>query len=27
VKLGTGHWPQFSKPDALAREIVAAVDR
>ncbi|WP_344091804.1 alpha/beta hydrolase [Microbacterium deminutum] len=27
VKLGTGHWPQFTKPDALAREILAAVSR
>jgi pimeloyl-ACP methyl ester carboxylesterase len=27
VKLGTGHWPQFSDPDALARELVAAVNR
>ena len=27
VKLGTGHWPQFSKPDVLAQEIVAALDR
>lgn len=27
VKLGTGHWPQFSRPDALAREILAAVSR
>ncbi len=25
VKLGTGHWPQFSKPDALAQAILAAV--
>ncbi|WP_345802434.1 alpha/beta hydrolase [Microbacterium sp. AZCO] len=27
VKLGTGHWPQFSKPDELARAIEAAVRR
>ncbi|MFH8249723.1 alpha/beta fold hydrolase [Microbacterium sp. B2969] len=27
VKLGTGHWPQFSQPDELAQAIVAAVDR
>jgi len=27
VKLGTGHWPQFSQPDALAQAIVAAVAR
>lgn len=25
VRLGTGHWPQFSAPDGLARRIVAAV--
>ena len=23
VKLGTGHWPQFSQPDALAQAILA----
>ena len=23
VKLGTGHWPQFSKPDALAQAMLA----
>jgi pimeloyl-ACP methyl ester carboxylesterase len=27
VKLGTGHWPQFSKPDALAQALLAAIDR
>jgi pimeloyl-ACP methyl ester carboxylesterase len=27
VKLGTGHWPQFTKPEALSREILAAVAR
>ena len=27
VKLGTGHWPQFTKPDALAEQILAAVSR
>ncbi|CAL4859534.1 alpha/beta hydrolase [Microbacterium sp. MM2322] len=25
VRLGTGHWPQFSAPDELARRIAAAV--
>ncbi|NYE20291.1 hypothetical protein [Microbacterium immunditiarum] len=25
VKLGSGHWPQFSQPDALATALVAAV--
>ncbi|WP_235562997.1 hypothetical protein [Microbacterium sp. Root53] len=25
VTLGTGHWPQFSKPGALAEAIAAAV--
>lgn len=25
VKLGTGHWPQFSRPDALAEAILQAV--
>ncbi|MDQ1216546.1 alpha/beta fold hydrolase [Microbacterium arborescens] len=25
VELGSGHWPQFSQPDRLAREIVAAL--
>lgn len=25
VRLGTGHWPQFSAPDELARRIVNAV--
>ncbi|MFS0867626.1 alpha/beta fold hydrolase [Microbacterium sp. 179-B 1A2 NHS] len=25
VKLGTGHWPQFSNPALLARELVAAI--
>lgn len=24
IKLDTGHWPQFSQPERLAREIVAA---
>ncbi|MEU1973727.1 alpha/beta hydrolase [Microbacterium sp. NPDC019599] len=27
VKLGTGHWPQFSQPDELAQAILDAVDR
>lgn len=27
VKLGTGHWPQFTKPAETAAAIVAAVDR
>ncbi|MDT0169311.1 alpha/beta hydrolase [Pseudarthrobacter sp. BRE9] len=27
VDLPTGHWPQFTKPDQLARAILAAVDR
>ncbi|OJU39754.1 MAG: alpha/beta hydrolase [Microbacterium sp. 69-10] len=27
IKLGSGHWPQFSKPDVLAREIVTALSR
>ena len=27
VKLGTGHWPQFTKPEALAQEILAAAAR
>lgn len=25
VRLGTGHWPQFSKPAALARELITAI--
>ncbi|MDD7943375.1 alpha/beta hydrolase [Microbacterium sp. NE2HP2] len=25
VELGSGHWPQFSQPDRLGREIVAAL--
>jgi pimeloyl-ACP methyl ester carboxylesterase len=25
VKLGSGHWPQFSQPEALAQAIVAAI--
>lgn len=25
VRLGSGHWPQFSTPDALAQALVAAV--
>lgn len=25
IKLGTAHWPQFTKPDVLAEAIVAAV--
>ncbi len=25
VRLGTAHWPQFTKPDALAEAIVAAI--
>ena len=27
VELHSGHWPQFSQPDALAAVILAAVDR
>ena len=27
VKLDSGHWPQFSQPDALAQAIIDAVDR
>jgi pimeloyl-ACP methyl ester carboxylesterase len=27
LKLGTGHWPQFTQPDALAQAILAAVAR
>jgi len=27
VDLPTGHWPQFTKPEALAQAILAAVDR
>ena len=27
VKLGTGHWPQFSKPDALAQAMITALGR
>ncbi|MFL0409905.1 alpha/beta fold hydrolase [Microbacterium paludicola] len=27
VKLGTAHWPQFSKPELLAAEILKAADR
>lgn len=27
VDLPTGHWPQFTKPDQLARAILSAVDR
>lgn len=27
VRLGTGHWPQFSAPARLAAEIVRAIDR
>lgn len=26
VKLGTGHWPQFSQPEPLAQAILKAVD-
>ncbi|MFS0714644.1 alpha/beta hydrolase [Microbacterium sp. 2P01SA-2] len=26
VELGSGHWPQFSQPDRLAREIIAALE-
>lgn len=26
VRLGSGHWPQFSQPDALARALVEAID-
>jgi pimeloyl-ACP methyl ester carboxylesterase len=27
VRLGTGHWPQFSQPERLGAAIVAAIDR
>lgn len=27
VRLGSGHWPQFSQPDGVARAILDAVDR
>ena len=27
VDLPTGHWPQFTRPAALAKAILAAVDR
>jgi pimeloyl-ACP methyl ester carboxylesterase len=27
IRLGSGHWPQFSQPDGVAKAIVAAVDR
>jgi len=27
IDLHTGHWPQFSKPDKVAEEILAALDR
>ena len=27
IKLGTAHWPQFSKPAALAEEIRKVADR
>ena len=27
IDLPTGHWPQFTKPEQLARAILAAVDR
>ncbi|MDQ0771240.1 pimeloyl-ACP methyl ester carboxylesterase [Pseudarthrobacter defluvii] len=27
IDLPTGHWPQFTKPDQLARAILGAVDR
>lgn len=27
VRIGSGHWPQFSQPERLAELIVAAVDR
>jgi len=27
VRVGSGHWPQFSQPERLARLIIAAVDR
>lgn len=27
VRLGTGHWPQFSQPERLGAQIVAAVTR
>jgi pimeloyl-ACP methyl ester carboxylesterase len=27
VELHSGHWPQFSKPDELARVILAAIER
>lgn len=26
VQLGSGHWPQFSRPARLAAEIVAALE-
>jgi pimeloyl-ACP methyl ester carboxylesterase len=25
VRLGTGHWPQFSNPELLSRELIAAI--
>ncbi|MCW3494410.1 alpha/beta fold hydrolase [Microbacterium sp. SSM24] len=27
IRLGSGHWPQFSQPDGVARAILDAVDR
>jgi hypothetical protein len=27
VDLPTGHWPQFTRPEDLARAVVAALDR
>lgn len=27
VRLGSGHWPQFSQPDGVAKAIVDAIDR
>ena len=27
VDLPTGHWPQFTRPEDLARAILASVDR
>ena len=27
VRLGTGHWPQFSQPEVLADAIVTAITR
>ena len=27
VRLGTGHWPQFSQPERLGEALVAAIQR